>query len=430
MLGAKYDRLDQIERNHLAQFGGISFGVGGLGIAVPVFGSGGFSPPGGGFSAPGVGGGGIGPLLTLEQVFGTGFTAQSVADAIRVNEQDARFDAETGTLQTIVDIATGPELSIVLNITKGLFEIFNSQGQKLGGGVTPEAAIAAVNAGAPPAGGGGAASEPPIFPEALTAVTTAPFQAPTTSLDTPTASTLRDLAAILGNILRTDEPEFRIPPQPQQFPPVGPVPPAPPAGRVLPGGTVNAPVVLGSTGDPTGVRRPTFPNQDELSRAQQIGQLIREFLLLREARQNADKQRRAFEQFLQARLAQLGGQQMPFGQAGFAAGALVPSVGSFLGNVGADILAGLISPGQQPQLPALPAFPQGAIGPTISGMPMGGGGCPPLFRGGAPSARMSPVPWFPVQGPNGKWFFFGHLGTPKFSKLKAPRRHHHHSRKR
>ncbi len=72
-------------------------------------------------------------------------------------------------------------------------------------------------------------------------------------------------------------------------------------------------------------------------------------------------------------------------------------------------------------------MPGGEVGPFTGG---GGGVCPPLFRAGASVLRMSPVPWFPVQAPNGKWFFFGHLGTPTFSKLKGKRKHHHHARKR
>jgi len=456
LLTGRSNRFEALERNHQRQFGGISFGVGGLGI--PILGSGGASIPGGFAGAPGVGGGGIGPVLTLEGEFGVGFTAQDIADQIRAAEQDGELSGGQ-----VIEIATGPSLRLVLNLALGLFELFNASGQKVGGGVTPEAAIAAANAGAAPAaGGGGAAPEPLTFPEPLTAVTTAPFVAPPTppQADPPLFGAIQALISILRPFRTFEEIVFGPPrrtPAPSDFPinfpsAVQPFPDVfgfPPEfdpdferigpgieqirpqqiEQVLPGGTVNVPVVLGSTGDPTGVRRPTFPNQDQLSRAQQIGRLIRDFIALRKARQNADKQRRAFEQFLTARLAQLGGQQMPFGQAGFAAGALIPSVGSFLGNVGADILAGLISPGQPQAVPSLPAFPMAPTqGPLMGG---GGGACPPLFRGGAPAGfRMSPVPWFPVQAPNGKWFFFGHLGTPTFSKLKGRRRHHHHSRKR
>jgi len=435
LLTARSDRFDPVERNHQQQFGGISFGVGGLGI--PIFGGGG-APIGGisgsGFGA-GVGGGGIGPLLTLENAFGLAFSAEQIRRQIEAGFLDAE---ETGeSVPTVIPLETGAIVSIVLNLASGLFEIFeNASGQKLGGGVTPQAAIDAVNAGGGVGGGGGGA-QPPTFPEPLTAVTSPPFVAPPQP-PAPIASpeNLRFFLGLVSDLFRRGDRPLGspLPPPPiiPQFPPFPfPGPPSlpPPPPRVEVGGTVNVPVVLGSTGDPTGVRRPTFPDKDQLSRAQQIGQIIRDLLALRKARQNADKQRRAFEQFLAARLAQLGGQQMPFGQAGFAAGALVPSVGSFLGNVGADILAGLISPGQPQAVPSLPAFPMAPTqGPLLGG---GGGACPPLFRGGAPAGfRMSPVPWFPVQAPNGKWFFFGHLGTPTFSKLKARRRHHHHSRKR
>jgi len=124
---------------------------------------------------------------------------------------------------------------------------------------------------------------------------------------------------------------------------------------------------------------------------------------------------------------------MGFGQAGFAisgAGAVgtltdlaIAAGGAFL----ADRFGGPAA------LPALQSFPTAPGIPGLQGgAPFGGGGaCPPLFRTGAPAGfSMRPVPWFPVQAPNGKWFFFGHLGTPTFSKLKGRRRHHHHPRKR
>ncbi len=140
------------------QFGGIQFGVGAFGIGIPAIGSAGLGGVRGGLfsgGSPGVGGGGIGPLLTLEQAFGSGFTSESVSDAIRVSEQEGRFSGET--FPNTIDIATGPALSIVLNLSRGLFEIFdNASGAKIGGGVTPQAAIDAVNlGGGPPATGGG-----------------------------------------------------------------------------------------------------------------------------------------------------------------------------------------------------------------------------------------------------------------------------------
>ncbi len=112
-------------------------------------------------------------------------------------------------------------------------------------------------------------------------------------------------------------------------------------------------------------------------------------------------------------------------------------IGGLLGNLGADAIEALIrrfgdDPNGNGGQMSVPQFPA-TIPPGIPGLspPIGGGGvCPPLFRAGASVLRMSPVPWFPIQAPNGKWFFFGHLGTPTFSKLKARRRHHHHSRKR
>jgi len=220
------------------------------------------------------------------------------------------------------------------------------------------------------------------------------------------------------------------------FQPLPAAPAAPVLERVAPGGTVNVPVVLGSTGDPGGVRRPRFPDQDQLTTAERIGQIIAQLLGLRKARQNADKQRRAFEQFLAARLELLRRAQMPFGQAG----TFALSAGGGV-NGGRDFLSELLGAAggflteqfgrSQLTQSGFPAPPAPGIPGLQGGGAFGGGGaCPPLFRGGTMPMRVSPVPWFPVQAPNGKWFFFGHLGTPTFSKLKGRRRHHHHARKR
>ncbi len=466
MPAARSDRFQIPEAQH--QFGGFGGTIGG-GITIPIFGSGGFAGgirggliPGG---ALGSGGSGIGPVLTLEQAFGVGFTAQDIADQLVAAEQGGRFSTGEGG----ITITTGPTgLTLVLNLADAIFEIFNDQGQKLGGGVTPEAALVAVAAGAPPAapaGAGGAVSEPPTFPPTLEAVTTAPFVAPAPppQQDPNLFGAIQALISILRPPPRFEDifgrqppvidpniPFPRLPPGLERLPEAFGFPPFPqperitplpapggPIETVLPGGSVNIPVVLGSTGDPTGIRRPTFPSEENLSRAQQIGQIIRNILALRKARQTADKQRRAFEQFLAARLELLRGAQMPFGQAGFvgplgggAIGALTDLAISAGGAFLADRFGGGTALQQFPQLPQAPGLP-GIPGLQGGGAFGGGGACPSLFRTGAPAGfSMRPVPWFPVQAPNGKWFFFGHLGTPTFSRLKARRRHHHHARKR
>jgi len=249
------------------------------------------------------------------------------------------------------------------------------------------------------------------------------------TLGTPDFNTLlQTLAAAIGALGGAEQTTI--------FQPLPAAPAVPVLEAVRPGGTVNVPVVLGSTGDPGGVRRPRFPDKDQLEQAERIGQLIANLLALRKARQNADKQRRAFENFLAARLEILRRAQMPFGQSGLA----LRQAGGGV-NGGRDFLTDLLAAAggfvqerfgrsgfDDPQLPAPPGIPglQGGV-PFNGG---GGAGCPPLFRGGTMPMRVSPVPWFPVQAPNGKWFFFGHLGTPTFSKLKGRRRHHHHARKR
>jgi len=136
-------------------FGGPGFGIGGFAV-----GSGGLGFGTGGFQAAGSG---IGPVLTLESEFGVGFTSRDIADAILAAEQEGRFTSE-GPVTGAIVLATGPTLTLVLNLARGLFELFNASGQKVGGGVTPEAAIEAARAGAPPPLGGGGGSEPLPFP--------------------------------------------------------------------------------------------------------------------------------------------------------------------------------------------------------------------------------------------------------------------------
>jgi len=136
---------------------------------------------------------------------------------------------------------------------------------------------------------------------------------------------------------------------------------------------------------------------------------------------------------------------MPFGQSGFVGTTSIgPFLGGALGGLAGDAFEAILErlfrdqPGTVetqpfPRLPAFPAIDGGGVPqlpPGIPGLTGGGGVCPPLFRSGGSVLRVSPMPWFPVQAPNGKWFFFGHLGKPTFSKLKGPKRHHHHPRKR
>jgi len=241
-------------------------------------------------------------------------------------------------------------------------------------------------------------------------------------------------------------------------------------GRVRPGlepvaigGTVNVPVVPGSTSDPRGTLRPTEaafvpkpppppprtpPRPTATQATANIARVILSLLLQRRnERALRDAQRRQRE-LIAAATALRRQQAMPFGQSGFVGTtAIGPFLGGTLGGIAGDaietLLERLIGGGDvltQTQLPAFPTFPQlpgqqpaFPAAPGIPGLQGGGafaGACPNLFRPGAVAMRESPVPWFPVQAPSGKWFFFGHLGKPTFSKLKSPRRHHHHARKR
>ncbi len=456
------------------QFG--SFDLGGIAV-----GSGGIGPFAGGLRgsiiAPGLGAasGSIGPLIVLEELVGLGFSAQDVADRIRFLEQEGLLGPSGGEgTPGIIQVLTSVVGNVFFQTLAGIFTVTNARGQTVGTGATVGEALANVPPGSGPTPadvglGGGAAQEPPPFPvipSPLEAVVAQPFVAPAPppQQDPNLFGAIQALISLLrppptfqeiifGPPRRTPAPsDFPIdfPPELQPFPDVFGFPPDfdpgfPPIRpvpievqqqeQVLPGGTVNVPVVLGSTGDPTGVRRPRFPDEEQLSRAQQIGRLIHWFLQLRKARQTQDKQRRAIERFLADRLALLRRAQMPFGQSQFVgpgAGALLPGIGGIIGGLLPDLI-GRLFPGDQPGFPSLPSFPTTGLptqGPGLFPMPGGGGACPPLFRGAPATFRMSPVPWFPVQAPNGKWFFFGHLGTPTFSKLKGRRRHHHHARKR
>jgi len=435
MIGAKTVKTDQSFQFAEAQF---SFGgVGGFGFGIPVFGGSGGAVRGGLFSggALGAGGGsGIGPLLTLESVFGSGFTDQSVADAIRAAEQSGRFTSQ-GPATGSIEIATGPDLTLVLNLGVGLFEFLNNAGQKVGGGVTPRAAERALQEGGHTA-------------ESLAAVPTpaATFAEPTTVLPGPSGEGEFNelLRGILGALGQLGQGKPRIP----GLEPVGI------------GGTVNVPVVKGSTSDPAGTLRPTraaFPSAQATQplpppaptppptlRQQAVARLIQLLLQLRQEKALRDAQRRQADLIAAANAARRSA--MGFGQAGFVGSAAVgPFLGGTLGGLAGDaievLLERLIGGGDvvttQPRLPAFPTLPQlpgqqpaFPVAPGVPGLVGGGGSCPPLFRDGGSVLRMSPTPWFPVQAPNGKWFFFGHLGKPTFSKLKTRKRHHHHPRKR
>lgn len=167
-MNGRLDRFAAIESHHENQFGGIQFGVGGLGI--PILGTGGALPGGVIGGALGAPGGSIGPVITLQQAFGAEFTARSVSEAIRRAEAQGLIgppEEPFGLGGPVIEIVTGPIGRLVINLAQGLFEILDpATGQKLGGGVTPEAAVDAVRAGGniPAALGGGGGQQPPVFP--------------------------------------------------------------------------------------------------------------------------------------------------------------------------------------------------------------------------------------------------------------------------
>jgi len=159
LLTARPQRFQIPEAQH--QFGGFGGVIGGgVGISIPAFGSGGGFAGVPGFAAAA---GAINPFATLESAFGTGVTAQSIADAIRVAEQEGRFTGE-GPSTGAITIATGAVVRLVLNVVRGLFEIIDQGGKVVGVGVTPEAALESLNAGGGILAGGGGGTEPLPFP--------------------------------------------------------------------------------------------------------------------------------------------------------------------------------------------------------------------------------------------------------------------------
>jgi len=158
-----------------SQFGGFPFG----GLGGFAVGSGGVGI--GGLRGGLIGGGGgvgattgsIGPLLTLEAVFGTGFTARSIADAILVQEQGESASGFQGGIVIVtrgIPTETGAAGALIFNTITGIFQILGANGSVQGSGRTPDEAAANLPPGTSldtfgldPAGGGGG-PEPLPFP--------------------------------------------------------------------------------------------------------------------------------------------------------------------------------------------------------------------------------------------------------------------------
>ncbi len=350
----------------------------------------------------------IGPFITLEEVFGSGVTDVGLADLIRLAEQN-----EAPIPQNFGDFIFGGNIvgTLIFDVFQNLFFLIDKADHRvLRSAPTTQGIRDQLTA---PQGEPGPVG--PAGPEGA-------------------APDLSAISAAVTNI-------------------VGSLNRAPTTGRVDPGGSVNAPVISGSAADPRGAIRPEFPAARSTPGgpatptlppappgcAEWVSAALNLATQIRNERALRDAQRRQSELIARAEEFQRR-QAMPFGQSGFVGpiGAGVGgTIGGIVGSLGADAIEALLqrlTGGGQvatslPALPAFPVIPQ--LPPGIPGLSGGGGACPSLFRGAAPTGmRMSPVPWFPVQAPNGKWFFFGHLGTPTFSKLKARRKHHHHSRKR
>jgi len=448
VLTARSDRFQIPETQHQFPGGGIGTGLG-FGFGIPIFGG------GGGFGIPPIRGGlipggfvtgagsGIGPVLDLESAFDVGFTSAEIAATIRREEEAIKAALSEGR-DAVITISTGQQsgLTLVLNLAKGLFEILDASGRKAGAGVTPEAAIEAFNAG----------SLRPV-PEPEPVPTTFAEQAP---LPGPTGGgdfneLLRSILGALGQL------------QGGRRTPRGLEP-------VAIGGSVNVPVVRGSTADPTGTLRPVqrlpgrpaptieeqlaaFPRAPATQPARAALPSAREVLpsvalevlqlILRERaeKQLRDAQRRAQE--IQAqRLASfrelIRRLQMPFHQQSFGLGLKASDPrgpletagvgGGFLTTV-ADILIGLgtnisadlltrLNVTRDPERREI-TVPNGdsEIEAALRALQTQGGGAATqcgLFRGGG-GTRLSSRPAAVVCLPDpitGEARFFGHLGRP------------------
>lgn len=258
------------------------------------------------------------------------------------------------------------------------------------------------------------------------------------TLGTPDFSTLlQSLLGSLSALSRRDSGDFggvrlpALPPLPQAQPSV--------LEAVGAGGTVNVPVVPGSTSDPAGTKRPTFPDTQRARIIETLRlllpQILNEVAAARQQRRNQDliaSQLSAFRAALAARQAQLERERrlaMSFGQSGFGLGLQAPDRGGAtpagvgtglidlliqLGtSVGGDVLSRLaLDPREGVQGPPAPQLPPGGI-PGLDLSVLGGGACPTLFRTGAGAARARPVDVVCLQNPlTGESEFFGSLGKP------------------
>lgn len=254
------------------------------------------------------------------------------------------------------------------------------------------------------------------------------------TLGTPDfTSLLQTLAAALGSLGGRTPTTGRLP----ALPPL-PTPTAPVLSRVAPGGTVNLPVVPGSTSDPSGTQVPDFPDTNrerllEILRllAPQIANEIAQRRAARRARALLRDQLSIFRAALAAREASLRRIAMGFGQAGTSlslqaparGGATPAGVGTGLldvliqlgTSVGGDLLSRL-SLADDPEVQG-PVAPNGETLEDLLRKSGGGGGAATqcgLFRGGA-ATRMSSRPAAVVCLPDpisGEARFFGHLGRP------------------
>lgn len=288
------------------------------------------------------------------------------------------------------------------------------------------------------------------------------------------ADFLRNLAAQISRLLREDRSGRSLPPSSPTITATVGLPALLPE-RVAPGGTISAPVVEGSSADPTGTIRPVFGivprGQPTPIPAQQptllqtggrlLQQILQAFLnerhrdfLRDQARRNRDIAQ-ANQTTLLAFLAALRGSTMGFGQRGFGFSGGDGGGGGFLGGLSGLLSAAtpLISNLFGPQAPvqsavALPALAFGGLAPAIGrqlpgivgGLGIGeligqlgggGGGAPPgqLFRN--TMTRVVPISEFSMIGPDGKCHTWLHA-TPKGWKINksnvSGRRRHRHPR--
>ncbi len=250
-------------------------------------------------------------------------------------------------------------------------------------------------------------------------------QVGTTEFNTVLAQLLGAAGQILPGLLRSEQGDPGLPGVPG-VPGVVQIP-------ILPGGTPNEPVTPGSSRDPGGQTRPSFPGDRCAPLLVETLKITGQLLAERAQRKAQDRQleiinarlvalrdRNLLVQRIRALQELQRRQQMPFGQSGFSAVGAARGLGDIAigaaGTILGDLLEQLFPTGggrttmpvaqQFPQLPAPPSIPEAAAAAVASG----GAACSPFSPGRRTTATA--VRFQAVNPVTGRAVWFGPLGVP------------------